>query len=213
MAYKELTAQNFSEAIYAMEGISKKTVEEHIKLYQGYIKKYNEVNKLLSELAEEDYTGANQVYSRIRALKVDITFAWGGVVNHELYFSHLGGKGGEPQGELKEQIVKDFGSWEAWVKDFKATGVAARGWVWLGYSHAEERLFNYLGDAQNTYPVWGVTPILALDTYEHAYFIDYGTARAAYIDAFFKNLNWSVVEENFIKAKEGSGCVCGHGCC
>jgi Superoxide dismutase len=56
--------------------------------------------------------------------------------------------------------------------------------------------FNYLGDAQNTFPVWYATPILALDTYEHAYFIDYGVNRASYIDAFFENLDWEVIEEN-----------------
>jgi Fe-Mn family superoxide dismutase len=180
-----------------MEGISKKTIEEHMKLYTGYVNKYNEIQEHLVGLTEEHYEKANQVFSVIRELKVELTFAYGGIINHEIYFAHLGGKGGEPKGNLATQIKKDFGSFESYKKDVKATGIAARGWVWTAWNHAEKRLFNYLGDTQNTFPVWGATPVMALDTYEHAYFIDFGSARAGYIDAFFKNMDWSVVEKTF----------------
>lgn len=190
-------ALTFSPKIYEMQGISKKTVEEHMKLYNGYVTKYNEVNDSLSKLTDDDFTKANQSYSLIRELKVELTFAYGGIVNHEMYFGHLGGAGGVPTGKLLAQIEKDFGSFDAYKKDLKATGIAARGWVWTAWNHSEKRLFNYLGDAQNSYPVWGATPVLALDTYEHAYFIDFGSARAGYIDAFFKNIDWSVVGKNF----------------
>lgn len=199
------TAQTFSESLYTMKGISKKTVEEHMKLYQGYVTKYNEINEKIAALTDEDYTKANQSFSMIRELKVELTFTWGGIVNHEMYFAHLGGKGGEPTGELMEQIKKDFGSFEAYKKDVKATGIAARGWVWTAWNPKEGRLFNYLGDAQNSYPVWGAYPVMALDTYEHAYFIDFGAARAGYIDAFFENVDWKKVEENFLEAKN---CMC-----
>jgi Fe-Mn family superoxide dismutase len=191
------TALTFSPKIYEMKGISKKTVEEHLKLYTGYVSKYNEINENLTKLTDDDYTKANQSYSLIRELKVELTFAYGGIVNHELYFGHLGGTGGTPTGELLTQIEKDFGSFEQYKKDMKATGIAARGWVWTAWNHAEKRLFNYLGDAQNTFPVWGATPIVAMDTYEHAYFIDFGAARAGYIDAFFAHIDWSVVEKSF----------------
>lgn len=190
-------ALTFSPKIYEMEGISKKTIEEHMKLYNGYVTKYNEVNDSLSKLTDDDFTKANQSYSLIRELKVELTFAYGGIVNHEMYFGHLGGAGGVPTGKLLAQIEKDFGSFDAYKKDLKATGIAARGWVWTAWNHSEKRLFNYLGDAQNSYPVWDATPVLALDTYEHAYFIDFGSARAGYIDAFFKNIDWSVVGKNF----------------
>ena len=193
------TAQTFSPKIYEMKGISKKTVEEHLKLYTGYVSKYNEINENLAKLTDDDYSKANQSYSLIRELKVELTFAYGGIVNHELYFGHLGGTGGAPTGDLLKQIEKDFGSFEHYIKDMKATGIAARGWVWTAWNHAEKRLFNYLGDAQNTFPVWGATPILALDTYEHAYFIDFGAARGGYIDAFFENMNWDVVAKSFGK--------------
>ena len=82
-------------------------------------------------------------------------------------------------------------------KDMKATGTAARGWVWTAWNQSEERLFNYLADAQNAFPIWGATPIVALDTYEHAYFIDFGAARGGYIDAFFENVDWNVVSKWF----------------
>lgn len=191
------TPQTFSPQIYTMAGISKKTIEEHMKLYNGYVTKYNEINEKLSTLSDEDYSKANQSYSLIRELKVELTFAYGGIVNHEIYFGHLGGDGGAPKGALLAQIEKDFGSFEAYKKDMKATAIAARGWVWTAWNKDEGRLFNYLGDAQNSYPVWGATPVLALDTYEHAYFIDFGAARAGYIDAFFAHIDWSVVEKSF----------------
>ena len=182
-----------------MKGISKRTVEEHLKLYTGYVNKYNEINDALAKLTDDDFAKANQSYSLIRELKVELTFAYGGIVNHELYFNHLGGSGGGPTGDLLKQIEADFESFEKYKKDMKATGIAARGWVWTAWNHAEKRLFNYLGDAQNTFPVWGATPILAMDTYEHAYFIDFGAARAGYIDAFFENMDWDVVAKSFGK--------------
>lgn len=190
-------ALTFSESIYQMRGISKKAVEEHMLLYHGYVKKYNEILERLAGLNDADYEAANQTYSLIRALKVELTFAYGGIVNHELYFGHLGGQGGAPSGKLMSQIEKDFGSFDAYRKDMKATAVAARGWVWTAFNYREKRLFNYIGDAQNTFPVWYAAPIVALDTYEHAYFMDFGTARAKYIDAFFDNMNWEAVEQAF----------------
>ncbi len=106
-----------------------------------------------------------------------------------------------------EQINKDFGSFDSYKKDLKATGMAARGWVWTAWNEREKRLFNYLGDAQNTFPVWYAVPILALDTYEHAYFIDYGVNRASYIDAFLDNLDWEEVDKNFQKCTQDE-CQC-----
>ena len=140
-----------------------------------------------------DLGSANQVYSELRALKVDLTFAIGGIKNHELYFAHLGGEGGDPDGAFRALVERDFGSVEAWRSDLRATALAARGWAWTAYDWDEGRLFNYLGDAQNTFPVWNATPLVALDVYEHAYFLDYQTDRASYVDAFFENLDWDVV--------------------
>ena len=170
--------------------ISTQTIEAHYKLYQGYVAKRNEI---LGKLAEIDASAANQVYSDIRALKVDLTFAVGGVKNHEIYFAHLGGDGGPPEGPIGTLVRRDFGSIDAWRADLTATGMAGRGWAWTAYDWDEGRLFNYVGDAQNTFPIWNASPLVALDVYEHAYFLDYQTDRAAYIDAFFDNLDWTVV--------------------
>ncbi len=177
-----------------LQGISKKTMEGHFKLYQGYVKKSNEILEKL-ESVDRDPTKANQVYSDIRELKLEYSFAVGGVKNHEVYFGHLGGDGSAPTGRVADLINRDFGSFDNFKADMKATGMAARGWVWLAYDWATGKLFNYLGDAQNAYPIWDCQVLVALDTYEHAYWGDYGTARADYIDAFFANLDWSVVEK------------------
>jgi Fe-Mn family superoxide dismutase len=189
---QEIAARALKPALLEMDGISRASVEAHYKLYQGYVNKRNEI---LRRLADVDLAAANQVYSDIRALKVDLTFAIGGVKNHEVYFEHLGGDGGEPGGAIGALIVRDFGSVAAWRADLKATGMAGRGWAWTAYDWDEERLFNHVGDAQNTFPIWNATPLVALDVYEHAYFLDYQTDRGSYIEAFFANLDWAVVND------------------
>lgn len=204
----KIEPKKFSDSLMTMKGISKKTVEEHLKLYEGYVKKYNEIQEKLAGLTDDDLIKANQVYSTIRELKTELSFAWGGVINHEIYFGHLGGKGGSPSGKLLKQIEEDFGSFDAYKKDLKATAISARGWVWTAWNHREKRLFNYLGDSQNTYSVWKASPILALDTYEHAYFIDFGVNRGGYIDTFLENIDWKKVEESFDKDCECDDCTC-----
>ncbi len=189
-SFVEIRPQELKPALLELDGISRATVEAHYRLYQGYVGKRNEI---LERLTTADADAANQVYSDLRALKVDLTFALGGIKNHEIYFQHLGGEGGDPSGAFAELVDRDFGSADAWRSDLRATGLAARGWAWTAYDWDEGRLFNYIGDAQNTFPVWNATPLVALDVYEHAYFLDYQTDRATYIDAFFRNLDWDVV--------------------
>ena len=189
-AFEKIAPRELRPEVYELDGISRASVEAHYKLYQGYVNKRNE---LLGKLADVDLSSANQIYSDVRALKVDLSFAIGGIKNHELYFEHLGGHGGDPDGPIGTLIRRDFGSIEAWRADLKATGLAGRGWAWTAYDWDEQRLWNYIGDAQNTFPIWNATPLVALDVYEHAYFLDYQTDRASYIDAFFNNLDWGVV--------------------
>ena len=187
-----ITPRPLKPALLELDGISRESVEAHYKLYEGYVNKRNEIMERLGEI---DLAAANQVYSDVRALKVDLSFALGGIKNHEIYFEHLGGGGGDPDGLMGELISRDFGSVADWRVDLKATGMAGRGWAWTAYDWDEGRLFNYIGDAQNTFPVWNATPLVALDVYEHAYFIDFQTDRASYIEAFFANLDWSVVND------------------
>jgi Fe-Mn family superoxide dismutase len=190
--FEEITARELKPQLFELDRISRASVEAHYKLYQGYVAKRNEI---LRKLADVDLANANQVYSELRALKVDLSFAIGGIKNHEIYFEHLGGDGGDPSGLIGDLIKRDFGSVEAWRADLKATGIAGRGWAWTAYDWDEGRLFNYIGDTQNTYPIWNATPLVALDVYEHAYFLDYQTDRASYIDAFFDNLDWDTIND------------------
>jgi Fe-Mn family superoxide dismutase len=190
--FEEITPRELKPALSELDGISRETVEAHYKLYQGYVGKRNEI---LGKLASVDWAAANQVYSEVRSLKVELSFAIGGIKNHEIYFEHLGGSGGDPTGLIADLIKRDFGSAQAWRQDLKGTGMAGRGWAWTAYDWDEGRLFNYVGDAQNTFPIWNATPLVALDVYEHAYFIDFGTDRGAYIDTFLANLDWSVVND------------------
>ena len=189
---EEIAPRQLKPALLELDGISREAVEAHFKLYEGYVGKRNEI---LTKLAEVDLSAANQVYSEVRALKVDLSFAIGGIKNHEIYFEHLGGNGGDPDGLARDLITRDFGSVADWRADLKATGMAGRGWAWTAYDWDEGRLFNYIGDAQNTFPIWNATPLVALDVYEHAYFLDYQTDRASYIEAFFANLDWGVVND------------------
>jgi Fe-Mn family superoxide dismutase len=188
----------------ATEGISRKTHEEHFKLYQGYVRKSNELFLRLAAVTR-DPAEANQIYSQIREIKVELSFALGGVKNHELYFDILGGAGTRPSGRLLDQINRDFTSPAAWAADLKATGLAARGWVWTAYDHDLKRLVNYIGDTQNTYPLWNATPIIGLDVYEHAYYLDFSTRRGDYIDAFLRNLDWNAVATRYAQMGTPTG--------
>ena len=184
-SFEEITARPLKPALFELDGISREAIESHYKLYEGYVAKRNEI---LTKLADVDLSTANGTYSELRELKVELTFAVGGIKNHELYFEHLGGDGGDPTGAFAELVARDFGSTGAWRADLRATAMAARGWAWTAYDWDEGRLYNYIGDAQNTYPIWNATPLVALDVYEHAYWLDYRTDRASYLDAFFDNL-------------------------
>src|SRR5690349_374981 len=103
--YEEITARELKPALYELDGISRETIEAHYKLYQGYVNKRNEI---LGKLAGVDLASANQVYSDVRSLKVDLSFAIGGIKNHEIYFDHLGGHGGDPDGAFGDLVRRDF---------------------------------------------------------------------------------------------------------
>src|SRR2546422_6067162 len=109
--HEEITARELKPALFELDGISRASVEAHYKLYQGYVAKRNEI---LGKLESVDLASANQVYSELRELKVELTFAVGGIKNHELYFEHLGGEGGEPGGAIGQLIKRDFGSVASW---------------------------------------------------------------------------------------------------
>jgi len=181
----------------SLPGLSEKQLSEHHDvLYAGYVKKTNE---LRGKLATVDLTTANATYSDLRELKLEETFALNGVKLHERYFDNLGGKGGAPEGTIADWIMEDFGSFEKWAAEFAACGLTARGWVVLAYDLEEKRLMNVICDVHNQGGVWGQVPLLVLDVYEHAYFIDYATARKKYIETFAANVDWSAVNAQIEK--------------
>ena len=182
------------------KGISEATHREHLKLWQGYANKTNEIRKALAEM-EIDPAKANQIYSQMRALKANYAFAYGGYLNHNVYFDTLGGNGGEPTGDVATLIKEAYGSFDRWVHDWKATGIAGRGWAYLAYSREEQRVHTFLGDGQDTFPAWNHTLILAMDVYEHAYYLDFQTARAKYIDAYMNCIDWQAVNARLAQGK------------
>lgn len=185
-----------------LDGISLKAIAEHFKLYEGYVKKTNEIR---GKVALADKSAPNPTYSEIGELKRQESFALNGVKLHEIYFGILSPSNAdtdgshEPFGPVLEKIIKDFNSFEAWKEDMISAGLSARGWVILSYDLADESLHNYSADAHNLGIIAGTIPLVTLDVYEHAYFMDYGTNRKSYIEAFFKNLNWEKINENFNK--------------
>jgi Fe-Mn family superoxide dismutase len=181
--YERIRPRALKPALLELAWISRASVEAHHKLYQSYVGKRNEILGRLASAGPDE----------LRELKIELSFAVGGIKNHEVYFEHLGGDGGDPNGAFAELVKRDFGSTDAWRSDLKATGMAGRGWAWTAYDWDAGRLSNYLGDAQSSFPIWNATPLVALDVYEHAYFLDFQSDRAAYIDAFFDNLDWAVV--------------------
>lgn len=191
---REIKSLHYAE----LPGLSKKQLSEHHDvLYAGYVKKLGEIE---GKVKTADVTESNATYSLIRELKLEETFAANAIRLHEGYFDNLGGDG-KPKGHALELIKADFGSYEAWEKEFKALGLAARGWVVLAFDWENGRLYNYLCDVHNQGGIWNCTPLLILDVYEHAYFIDYATARKSYIEAFMENINWDYVNRAVKKAR------------
>lgn len=192
------TVKDFASVKNELKGISRKTMEiHHGKLYTGYVNKRNEVE---TQVKEADASKANQVYSVYRGLREGETFAANGMILHEAYFRILGGNG-EPKGtKVFEAIVKEWGSWEAFVEAFTATGMAARGWSILAYDPSDNKLHIFAADAQNQGGVWGCTPVLPMDVYEHSYFIDVGSDRMTYLKNFMANVDWKAVDRLYAAA-------------
>jgi len=186
----------------SLKGISQKTIEiHHGKLYKGYVDKSNEIKDKLKPVVESGKAEGNQIYSELRALKNGESFANNGVYLHENYFAVLGGDG-MPKGEIVKHLAERYGSFENFKTYFSACGMAARGWAILAWDLHEKELRIFTCDAQNHGGIWGAIPIIAMDVYEHSYFIDTGSDRKAYIENFFNNLNWDKIEEFYQKAKK-----------
>lgn len=179
-----------------VKGISKDQLEQHQKLYEGYVKKRNEIEQSLKTVDRSN--SANVTYSPFRALKIAETFALNGSILHELYFENLG-SGTEPGPQTRALIKENFGSFENFKKDILDGAGCARGWAITAFTIDSGSVHNYVLEAHNeTVPILTI-PILVIDTYEHAYMIDFGINRAQYLNVVWNNINWNVVEERIIK--------------
>jgi superoxide dismutase, Fe-Mn family len=187
MAY---AAKDYSKLI-GLAGLSETLLKNHFTLYQGYVTNSNKILDGLAQMLKDGKAGAPE-YAE---LKRRLGWEWNGMRLHELYFENLGGSkpldAGSPLGK---KLAAEFGSIEAWEKDFKATGtMRGIGWVVLYQDQASGRLVNFWINEHDAGHPAGAAPLLIMDVFEHAYMIDYGLKRADYIETFFKNIDWAAV--------------------
>jgi len=181
--------------IPTLDGISQKSIEEHLGLYQGYVKNFNAISKKLIEYAADTEANAHALSELVRRR----SFEFGGMRLHELYFAQFegGAKSLATDSPLAKQIQAEYREhFEAYFKAIAS--MRGPGWALLYWDPvAKQFLAGFSGEQHQghfvTLPI-----ILALDVWEHAFLLDYGAqGKGKYIDAFFKNLNWGVVEERF----------------
>ena len=192
--FKEI---NFN--IGTLKGISMKNIEEHLKLYAGYVKNINLIFEKIKELMADPEKNAYIISELHRR----IGFEFNGIRNHEYYFKSLEG-GSKPlpvNSQLKLVIEKQF-SFEVWLNNFKTLAMTRGvGWAVLYYDKQTKELISAWIDEHHLGQLNGLSWILCVDMWEHAFVYDYPTSeKKKYIEAFFENLNWEVVEENFKKA-------------
>jgi superoxide dismutase, Fe-Mn family len=180
------------DVLIGLSGFSDQLLKNHFTLYQGYVAN---TSKLMEKLAAADKTSPE-----FAELKRRFGWEFNGMRLHELYFTQLAKEGKALNGNsnLFKKMSEDFGSYDNWVKDFKATGsMRGIGWVVLYYDHHSKKLFNAWINEHDAGHLTGCIPILIMDVFEHAYMLDYGTKKADYIEAFFKVLNWPAIEKRY----------------
>lgn len=187
--------------IPTLVGISQKSIEEHLKLYAGYVKFSNAILEKITELSQDSEKNA---YT-IGELQRRFGFEFDGMRNHEYYFRGFEG-GSTPlttKGSLKKAVEEEWGSFETWLSLFKASALTrGPGWAILYFDKQTNRLLNAWVDEQHMGHLTGLSPILALDMWEHSFVFDYQpSGKKKYIEDFFINLNWNVIEKNYKDAQ------------
>ena len=173
-------------------GFSDALLKNHFTLYQGYVTNTNKTLEILEKLLKEG-RAASPEYAE---MKRRLGWEFNGMRLHEYYFDNLGGTAPlAADGRLGKKLVESFGSFDAWEKDFRATGaMRGIGWTVLYLDPSDDKLINFwINEHDEGHPAGGV-PILVMDVFEHAYMLDYGLKRAEYIDAFFKSIDWKAAE-------------------
>ncbi len=196
--FMSFTEKKFS--IPELQGISSKSIEEHLKLYAGYVKHSNLIIDKIKEMSADAESAEKNSYA-VGEMQRRFGFEFDGMRNHEYYFEQLedGPSAIEASGELHAQIERDFGSFDAWLARFKAIAMTRGiGWSVLYHDPLTGRLLNSWVDEQHLGHLTGLKVILALDMWEHSYMLDYvPSEKKKYVEAFFSNLNWKKPEERF----------------
>lgn len=172
-----------------LDGISKRTIEEHLKLYQGYVKNVNHIRGELQNV--------NDPYAKSE-MQRRLGFEFGGMKNHEYYFAQFEGGGkGLPEGGLKAMLEAEWGSFEKFAEHFKNIAMTRGvGWAMLYIDRHNDQLVTTWVDEQQLGQLADVDIVLGLDMWEHSYMLDYPPSeKAKYVEAFFRNLNWEIVSD------------------
>lgn len=182
--------------LLGINGFSDILLKNHFTLYQGYVNNFNKLNDILVEMEKNDKFGMPEF------AELNRRFGWefNGMRLHELYFGNLTKKKSEfdAKSALAEKINEEWGSIEAWEKDFKAMGtMRGIGWIVLYYDMEANRLFNVWISEHDTGHFAGAVPLLVMDVFEHAFLTDYGLRKADYIEIFMKAIDWQIVEARF----------------
>jgi Fe-Mn family superoxide dismutase len=183
--------------LLGMPGFSDTLLKNHFTLYQGYVNNSNKVLETLATMLKEGKQGAYECAE----LKRRLGWEFNGMRLHEIYFENLGGNGDPAKApHLLKLLEAQYGSFDAWATDFKATaGMRGIGWVVTYQDIVMGQVFNQWINEHDVGHPTGLNPILVLDVFEHAFMIDYGLKKAAYIDSFCKNIKWEEVEKRFKK--------------
>lgn len=196
-------ATHFTEKkfdIGELKGISAKTIEEHLKLYAGYVKHANLIIDKIEELSKDAESAEKNAYT-IGELQRRFGFEFDGMRNHEYYFEQFeGGASDIPkEGILWKKLEADFGSFEAAFSRFKALAMTRGiGWAILYYDTETDRLFYAWVDEQHLGHLTGLKVVMALDMWEHSYMLDYAPSeKKKYVEAFFANVNGEAAENRF----------------
>lgn len=187
-------AQDFSNLLGNLDGISDEQLQAHFGLYQGYVKKLNEIEE---KLKTTDKSLVNYSFGEYSELKRREVVPFNGTYLHQMYFENLSGDGGKMSDELGKAIAEAFGSVDEYYADLKSSAISTPGWVVTTKNKRDGMVHNYIIYEHHVGLPVDQDIVMALDCWEHAFMIDYGTKKVQYLDAFVKNIDWGVVNERF----------------
>jgi Fe-Mn family superoxide dismutase len=173
------------------KGLSDPQLKAHFTLYQGYVKKLNEIRE---KLGHADKGAPNYSFNEFSELKRREPVAYNGTVLHELYFENIGNGAAQPDDNAKRLLTAGFGSVDNWIADAKACLLSAHGWLVTVYDYGEGKLLNNLVRTEHDVGLFAnVHVLIAVDAWEHAYFFDYQTKKADYVANVLSGLDWNTI--------------------